>query len=104
MSKIKSNLVTYKPKLCPPVYRELNPQDYIKEVLKDKPKRNHPIPTKRKIINVAHVSDIHTDLLYQEGSPADCDLPMCCRSDSKGGKSQEKAGKWGTLANCDIPT
>ena len=35
----------------------------------------------RDIILAAHISDLHMDLLYKEGTNADCEGYLCCRED-----------------------
>ncbi len=45
-----------------------------------------------------HISDVHTDLRYKEGTNAQCGYPNCCRDDSGKPQSAEAtAGYWGTL-------
>ena len=89
----------------------LNADDYAKDLLKDKPV-NPSIPMIEKIKDntwkVLHVSDIHTDLKYSEGSTAECTDPFCCRPSSKGKSNetiqeQSRAGKWGHVGKCDLP-
>ncbi|CAL1539136.1 unnamed protein product [Lymnaea stagnalis] len=47
-----------------------------------------------------HLTDIHFDLDYQEGSETYCKEPLCCR-----GTKVEKNGAWrfGDYRNCDTP-
>ncbi|XP_064594947.1 sphingomyelin phosphodiesterase-like [Liolophura sinensis] len=55
-------------------------------------------------LRVLHLSDIHYDRLYKEGSNADCDEPLCCRADDgPPGRTVSAAGKWGDYRHCDIP-
>ncbi|CAJ0587664.1 unnamed protein product, partial [Mesorhabditis spiculigera] len=71
-------------------------------------------------LRVLHLSDIHVDRQYQEGSEAQCDseeqdhvsifgmFVMCCRNYPPGvtaqdGPIKKPAGKWGTQAKCDLP-
>lgn len=50
------------------------------------------------------MSDLHFDILYKEGSKADCSYPLCCREESGTVKEGDKvAGYWGSLASCNIP-
>ena len=51
------------------------------------------------------MSDVHTDLEYEPGAQAKCNAPDCCRKESKPAvkNENEKAGYWGSLADCDIP-
>ncbi len=37
---------------------------------------------RRGNMTLVHLSDIHLDLKYIEGSNSQCNLPMCCREDS----------------------
>ena len=65
-------------------------------------------PTKK----VLHLSDIHIDLNYQEGTEADCGETVCCEpaSPKKGANGTVKAPApyWGVSASsrlsCDIPS
>jgi sphingomyelin phosphodiesterase len=50
-----------------------------------------------------HISDIHLDLFYSEGSPARCNEPVCCRDNVTALANSTKAGRWGSLSNCDLP-
>ena len=48
-------------------YNELDPDEYAKELLKDKPaKKSQKVDDSSQILKVLHVTDIHTDLLYDE--------------------------------------
>uniref|UniRef100_A0A1I8HQK6 Sphingomyelin phosphodiesterase n=1 Tax=Macrostomum lignano TaxID=282301 RepID=A0A1I8HQK6_9PLAT len=40
-----------------------------------------PTPGARRL-RVAHISDVHVDMLYKVGASADCGLPTCCRFDA----------------------
>ncbi|KAG8239511.1 hypothetical protein J437_LFUL019217 [Ladona fulva] len=51
---------------------------------------------------VLHLTDIHWDPEYKEGSPSKCPDPLCCRPDS-GGSDSAVAGLWGDYGPCDIP-
>lgn len=72
----------------------------VREALEHQSKQQPLQPYK-----VIHISDTHVDLRYNEGSIANCDEPLCCRSTSKPLNSSEplKAGKWGSYMNCDVP-
>ena len=95
-------------KLCPKSYQKIDIEAYKNDILKDKPSNAEEIPTKKRILKVLHISDLHTDLEYKEGSDAVCDHPICCRAESvfnaKVNKAREKAGKWGSVAMCDLPS
>lgn len=90
-------------KMCPEVYEEINIPQLVEDILKDKPKIEQIKPTKNKIIKLLHISDIHTDIEYKEGSNASCGYPLCCREESPTGDKFTPAGKWGSYADCDIP-
>nr|KAI8736926.1 sphingomyelin phosphodiesterase-like [Biomphalaria glabrata] len=49
-----------------------------------------------------HLTDIHFDAEYKEGSTADCNEPLCCRDDSNT-QDYKKAGKFGDYRKCDMP-
>lgn len=51
-----------------------------------------------------HLSDVHIDMSYQEGSLANCDQYLCCRAEY-GYPTKEgdiAAGYWGAK-KCDLP-
>jgi len=57
--------------------------------------------------NILHISDIHYDSFYSEGSPNYCYIGSkigtgCCRKTSIGKGNYSLVSKWGDL-NCDIP-
>jgi len=80
----------------------LNP--YVQEILQDKPTTNIPTATRRSTYQVMHMTDLHIDFSYQEGSWAQCGGYQCCRADSGAPpNASQAAGYWGTLATCDIP-
>jgi len=57
----------------------------------------------KKPIKVAIFTDLHLDYDYTPGMNTECDLILCCRSDSGVATDPSKAaGKWGN-ENCDIP-
>lgn len=54
-------------------------------------------------LKILHISDTHFDPLYVEGAKADCNEPLCCRSnDGMTNVSFMAAGKWGSY-RCDLP-
>uniref|UniRef100_A0A183CGW4 Sphingomyelin phosphodiesterase n=1 Tax=Globodera pallida TaxID=36090 RepID=A0A183CGW4_GLOPA len=72
-------------------------------------KRTNLFPPARPL-RILQLSDLHFDSQYTPGAEADCAEPVCClnRSSAHQGQSssatiRKPAGKWGTLANCDIP-
>ncbi|XP_071540188.1 sphingomyelin phosphodiesterase-like isoform X2 [Panulirus ornatus] len=83
---------------------ELEP--WTVEIPGNKPEPFHPEPAHPapNTVRVLHLSDLHVDLLYDEGSAAHCQYPLCCRhafGDPAPGEAA--AGHWGSLAECDIP-
>ena len=71
-------------------------------------KARKPLPEKvcvdsKKLINVLHITDFHYDPLYQTGSAAVCDYPLCCRSDTNvlptntTGLTLRNASSWGRV-------
>ena len=38
-----------------------------------------PVPQKTGDFKILHISDLHLDSEYVEGSEADCEFPLCCR-------------------------
>lgn len=55
-------------------------------------------------IKICHFTDIHHDPLYEEGSRADCDEPMCCQRDKSTTQgTSSAAGYWGDYRDCDLP-
>jgi sphingomyelin phosphodiesterase len=90
--------------MCPKISQQDHVKDYAKDVLKDKPIKDKPTPTKKSTYTVMHFTDPHIDLDYEIGSNAFCDQPLCCRSNSGTPiDSSHTAQYWGTLAGCDIP-
>lgn len=72
-----------------PKYITLNEQDYINNVLETKPAiikddnfinklyADHKKP--KKTLKIAHLTDLHLDLEYVEGTSTKCDYITCCR-------------------------
>lgn len=56
--------------------------------------------------NILWLSDVHVDFHYYPNTYVSCaGEPICCRSHSKRGSSDNRAGKWGSSDDvyCDIP-
>ncbi|XP_036675565.3 sphingomyelin phosphodiesterase 1 [Drosophila suzukii] len=66
---------------------------------------NSNLPAKSsEDILVLHLTDIHYDPEYAEGSNAACDEPMCCRNSLPAGSdSSAAAGFWSDYRDCDCP-
>ncbi|KAF2899912.1 hypothetical protein ILUMI_06276 [Ignelater luminosus] len=66
-----------------------------------------PLPKPGKpTLKVLHISDTHLDPEYAEGSIANCEEPLCCRTYSSPPKDNDTvvpAGKWGVYDKCDVP-
>lgn len=91
--------------ICPHVEERDHLQEFIKDVLKDKPQKKSVKPTKKSTYSVLQIADPHVDLLYKEGSNAFCNEPLCCReADGIPADKTKSAQHWGTYAKCDIPT
>jgi len=62
-------------------------------------------PNTRETVRSIQLSDPHPDFFYQEGLPAECNFPICCRDNGPEQLFKEGArlgGHWGDY-NCDIP-
>lgn len=53
-------------------------------------------------VNILHLTDFHYDPLYQNGSTAVCEQPLCCQSGNPS-KAEDAAGLWGDYRVCDMP-
>eukprot|EP00128_Syssomonas_multiformis_P013863 Colp12_sorted_trinity150504_noHs@9361 len=51
---------------------------------------------------ILHLTDVHWDPEYVEGTNADCGEPLCCRAHNGVGKGNMTAGKYGHIL-CDTP-
>uniref|UniRef100_A0A1A9WB54 Sphingomyelin phosphodiesterase n=1 Tax=Glossina brevipalpis TaxID=37001 RepID=A0A1A9WB54_9MUSC len=68
-----------------------------------KPKADKPQKTQNDLM-ILHLSDIHYDPDYKEGSLADCEEPLCCRNvDDRNISIDVGAGFWGDYRDCDAP-
>jgi len=57
-----------------------------------------------KDIKICQFTDIHHDPLYEAGSLAACDEPMCCqRKKNEVEGTADAAGYWGDYRDCDLP-
>jgi len=75
-----------------------------KEGLLDKPKAEKPLKTGDDLM-VLHLTDIHIDPNYRNGTLAECDEPMCCNNPPKFEVPAHRlAGYWGDYRDCDAPT
>lgn len=99
------DVVCWKLHMCPsPPFILTNLTTVIEDILADSPAVLPLPPPGNETWKVLHVTDMHVDLLYEEGSNMDCSYPMCCRS-SLGNTTDPvlQAGYWGSLASCDVP-
>lgn len=81
-----------------PVYTFENFTEWEETVMQGKPDFFNPT-TGESYFNFAHISDIHLDSKYVQGSASVCSDPPCCRGASA---VSDAAGKWGDY-NCDLP-
>lgn len=51
--------------MCPKVSQKAKIKDFVSDVLKDKPIKDTPTPTKKSTYTIMHFSDPHIDLQYQ---------------------------------------
>ena len=55
-------------------------------------------------LKILHLTDFHYDPLYEPGSNAACDLPLCCqKGNGPAPTPASEAGFWGDYHVCDIP-
>jgi len=52
--------------LCKDSYHVLDFNDYLKDVLADKPNKTTPQPTLKSTYKVLHLADMHIDFEYEE--------------------------------------
>ena len=58
----------------------------------------------RDHVMAVHISDLHMDFLYKEGTLADCVGYLCCREEvGYPTGDQTPAGEWGMYTSCDMP-
>lgn len=98
-----SNEVCYLINACDDRPRRLHADDYARRLLKDKPINltHPPIDVNAKTLRMAVVTDVHLDLNYQEGTKANCDLPLCCREPISDPEKDLVSGKYGFMGKCD---
>ena len=81
----------------------INVDDYAKNILKNKPKRQKEKPDLlSKKWRMLQITDLHLDLLYKKNVTAECDKPLCCRENSTKKKNVKLSGKYGFEGKCDI--
>ena len=99
-----------------PNIKAINSDEYVKRVLSDKPdfiKDNNYVNKQyqiigsdqrnRKTIKILHVTDMHLDLEYTEGTNAKCGDPICWRKENGlPPRPEDAAGKYGSYS-CDLP-
>ncbi|CAG9327656.1 unnamed protein product [Blepharisma stoltei] len=81
-----------------PKYVKENFTEWQDNILQSKPSAPAPTPSGQGTYKFGHISDLHIDIYYQEGTNNNCGLPVCCRSWNGPGNS----GYWGDL-QCDLP-
>lgn len=99
-----------------PKYETLEISDFQARVLADKPAeiqddmyvnnlyaQIYADPEPRRTLTMLHLSDMHIDLEYKEGTAATCDSIFCCREEfGYPTDPSQAAGKWGSF-QCDLP-
>ena len=91
--------------MCFNPYTINSTEKYIQDILRGQPPYNPPtinlsVPTYKFLF----FNDIHADDKYQEGRSIHCDEPVCCRTTSKMGQTDsDRAKKYGSMGNCDLP-
>jgi sphingomyelin phosphodiesterase len=56
-----------------------------------------------KSLKLLHLSDVHIDTEYHEGSESLCPSSyLCCRA-SESTNPIKTAGYWGSVSSCDLP-
>ncbi|CAH1103351.1 unnamed protein product [Psylliodes chrysocephalus] len=75
------------------------PENHLQAIEEKFPKVE--VPT----FKVLHLSDTHLDPDYAEGSPTNCEEPLCCRNYSTPSTNETiiPAGRWGSYNKCDSP-
>ena len=59
--------------------------------------------SKRELIRVVHLSDVHVDFRYTVGTEIDCGNYLCCRPESGYPSDPDRQAKpWGSY-KCDLP-
>ncbi|XP_068152678.1 sphingomyelin phosphodiesterase 1 [Drosophila tropicalis] len=67
------------------------------------PKSNTPLESATDF-KICQLTDIHHDPLYEAGSLASCEEPMCCQRNKETVEgTSEAAGVWGDYRDCDLP-
>ncbi|KAI9290572.1 Metallo-dependent phosphatase, partial [Neoconidiobolus thromboides FSU 785] len=100
---LQSQMVCYTlGNICP--FPNLNLKELKLPEVSNKPKVINE-SNKTDIGYILHISDLHYDENYIEGSEADCSEPICCQVDSKSkglssNKVKKPASKWGDY-KCD---
>ena len=104
INKFNSQFICGYLKICPNKFLKLSFDDYLNEIIKDKPKNKPIFPSYEKNYTFLHISDFHFDSKYAEGSDSKCTVSVCCRNNSgKPLNSSQMAGYWGSVSQCDIP-
>ena len=102
---LDTDYVCYNIGMCSsPSFKAENFTEWSQNILADKPNAPLPIYNSTETFNVAHISDLHIDFDYVEGTNAYCDEQLCCHEANGPANSTETAaGYWGAYNNCDIP-
>ena len=74
------HLICPKIGFCKKQYVKRDLEKDIAKIIEDKPNREWEVPSEKKKLKIMHISDLHPDLYYTVGAPADCSEPVCCRA------------------------
>ena len=78
---------------------EIQDNDYVNNLYRS----IYSDPNPRETLTFLHLSDIHLDVLYKEGTNQNCDSYICCREEfGYPTDPADQAGKWGGYL-CDLP-
>ena len=98
LHKVVDNILATKPKY-------LANDDFVDKMYEQMAKEIAEGDTDREIIKAVHISDVHIDMEYAEGSAAKCGSFLCCRAKfGQPAPGDPAAGEWGFNGGvCDIP-
>lgn len=66
------HLICQNMKMCSDEYITRSLKVDVEKIIKDKPNKKWEKPSGRNILKVMHISDLHPDLFYTEGTPVKC--------------------------------
>lgn len=102
---ISPEYVCTKTHLCKPHYKLYDHDAFASRILNETKIKNN-LTSSEGTLSFIHLSDVHIDLLYKEGSVKNCPEVLCCREESREPSEGEiiRAGKYGMENSlCDSP-